>query len=80
MQQTKWPDGFMDIGGLTFAQTYQLKPEWVDFTLTDMKDASGMFKEWRSYCIGKKTDDIADSDAECIGTQNQTHGSSDRKR
>ena len=56
-QTTRWPKGFQDIGGLTFQQTWDQRPEWVDFTLTEMKDPSGMFKEWKSFCVEKKKQD-----------------------
>ena len=46
----KFPEGFCDIGGMTFEEVFQLKKEFVQFTLTQMKNAKGLFKLWQDYC------------------------------
>ena len=51
---TVWPEGFMDIGGMTFQQVYDRKKEFVDFTLTEMKKCSGMFREFQDFCKEKE--------------------------
>ena len=51
-----WPDGFMDIGGLTFDEVYERKKEFVEFTLTSMTKCSGMFKRWQQFCEQKEND------------------------
>lgn len=49
-ENTKWPEGFMDIGGQTFAVVYKKKKEFVDFTLTEMDNPTGLFEKWKNYC------------------------------
>ena len=51
----KWPEGFMNIGGKTFAWTYDNKIEFVDFTVREMKAPTGLFKHWQKYCLKKNT-------------------------
>ena len=53
-QTTRWPEGFSNIGGMTFQETFEHRPEWVEFTLSEMKAPSGMFREWKSFCEKKK--------------------------
>ena len=60
-QTTRWPKGFSNIGGLTFQQTWDTRKEWVDFTLTEMKEPSGMFKEWKDFCLEKKKQNAGDT-------------------
>ena len=50
----KFPEGFCDIGGMTFSEIYAKKKEFVDFTLTEMKNTSGLFKMWKNYCKQKQ--------------------------
>ena len=51
--ETRWPEGFMDIGGKSFDWVFQNRKEWVEFTLNEMKKPSGLFLEWKSYCVEK---------------------------
>ena len=60
-QPTRWPEGFCNIGGMTFQQTWDARKEWVEFTLTEMKEPSGMFKEWKDFCIEKKKQNAGDT-------------------
>ena len=77
--EKRWPDGFMDIGGLTFAEAYKKKPEFVDFTVTDMKEPTGMFREWKTYCVGRNKDVVVDSNTESIDIKDETPGSANSK-
>ena len=58
MDNTTWPKNFYDIGERPFWWVYKNKPEFVDFTETEMKDASGLFLAWQNYCArrNKKND------------------------
>ena len=49
--QTKWPPGFADIGGQTFEWVREDKPDWVDFTLNEMKNPSGLFLVWKTFLL-----------------------------
>ena len=49
---TLWPVLF-GLGGKSFLEVFNTKKEWVDFTMTEMKDAQGIFKVWRDYCSKK---------------------------
>ena len=46
----KFPDGFCDIGGKTFEWVHENRPEFVEHTLTEMKNATGLFREWQIFC------------------------------
>ena len=59
--EKRWPEGFSNIGGMTFQQTFEQRPEWVDFTLTEMKNPSGMFADWKDFCVQKKKQDARNS-------------------
>ena len=54
MDDCQFPEGFFDIGGKNFLWVFQNKPEYVDFTIHEMKDPSGLHKLWKNYCIRKK--------------------------
>ena len=54
MEQTKWPEGFADIGGKTFDWVREHKHEWVDFTLNEMDSPSGLFLKWKTYLLNRK--------------------------
>ena len=51
--ETRWPEGFMDIGGKTFEWVYVHRTEWVAFTLEKMDDPTGLFRDWKAYCINR---------------------------
>ena len=44
------------LAGKTFLWVYENKTEWVDFTLTEMKNPQGLFKVWQEYCVKKSKD------------------------
>lgn len=46
-----WPDGFMCIGGRTFAWVFRYRKEFVEFTLNSMDNPTGLFKRWKVYCL-----------------------------
>ena len=50
-----WPKGFCDIGGKSFDWTYENKPEFVEHTLHEMRNATGLFKEWQMYCTERSS-------------------------
>ena len=54
MDETKWPPGFADIGNQTFVWVAEHKPEWVDFTLNEMNDPSGLFLLWKTFLLKRK--------------------------
>ena len=51
-----WPEGFYDIGGLTFDEVYDRKKEFVNFVLHGMKNCTGMFKSFQDFCVRKEKD------------------------
>ena len=53
LAEKKWPDGFCDIGGKTFQWVWENRKVFVDFCLTDMECATGMFKEFQEFCKKK---------------------------
>ena len=52
---TRFPENFPDVGLMTFLFVFENKhyQEWVDFTIREMKDATGFFAVWRNYCLRK---------------------------
>ena len=62
--ETCWPEGFADIGGQTFDWVRRNKPDWVDFTLNEMKTPSGLFLKWHMYLLNKRNGEkvVAKSD------------------
>ena len=49
----RFPDNFMDltISNKTFKWVFNNKPEFVDFTLTEMIKPTGVFMQWQDYCL-----------------------------
>ena len=45
------------LAGKTFLWVYENKVEWVDFTLTEMKQPTQLFKVWKDYCVLKSKED-----------------------
>ncbi len=41
------------LGGMTFQHVYKTNKEFVDFTLTNMGSATGIFKVWKKYVLKK---------------------------
>ena len=54
MDENVWPSGFADIGDQTFAWVAENRPEWVDFTLHEMDEPSGLFLLWKTYLLKRK--------------------------
>ena len=48
-----WPEDFVDkeMCGKSFYWAYKNKTEFVDFTVTEMKKPTGLFKQWQDYCF-----------------------------
>ena len=46
-----WPEGFMCIGGRSFAWVFANREEFVKFTVDKMDSPSGLFKQWKDYCL-----------------------------
>ena len=53
----RFPEGFPDVGLMTFATVFQSKKEWVSFTVIDMTNPTGFFKTWKNYCMRKSKQD-----------------------
>jgi len=49
---TEFPVGFHDIGGKSFEWVFHNKQEFVDFTMTEMSECTGIYKVWQDYCKG----------------------------
>ena len=57
MDETRWPVGFADISNQTFAWVAENRPEWVEFTLNEMDNPSGLFLHWKNYLVKRKKDE-----------------------
>ena len=51
--QQIFPKNFFNVSERTFEWVFDNKPDYVDFTVKEMKNASGFFKVWQSYCLRK---------------------------
>lgn len=49
----RFPKDFMCIGDRSFDWVYENRKEFVDFTLTEMKNAKGFFKDFQQFCKAK---------------------------
>ena len=49
----KWPENFYDIGGKSFEWVFENKKEFVLFTLTNMHNPLGLFRDWQHFCMNK---------------------------
>ena len=54
MHDKRWPNDFMNVAGKTFRWTYLNRKEFVDFTLRDMREPTGLFQIWKAYCKAQK--------------------------
>ena len=45
-----FPKNFFDIGEMTFEEVFKNKPDYVQFTINEMKNCTGLFLEWQEYC------------------------------
>ena len=52
-EDLSFPKGFCDIGLISFKDLYDRKKEFVDFTLKDMENPSGLFLKWKQFCLEK---------------------------
>ena len=52
--ETRWPEGFCDIGNKTFLWVKNNKADWVDFTLKEMDNPTGLFLQWKEYLQNNK--------------------------
>ena len=52
-----WPEGFMCIGGRSFEWVYANRAEFVKFTVDKMDSPSGLFKQWKNYCLKQNSDE-----------------------
>ena len=50
-----FPEKFMCIGGKSFEWVFKNRPEFVEFTLTEMLQPTGLFLEWKEFCKARKT-------------------------
>ena len=46
----KFPKDFCDISDRSFGWVYINKPDFVDHTLNEMQNPTGLFKKWFDYC------------------------------
>ena len=55
----RFPEGFMNVGGKTFQWVLENKQEFVDFTINEMNKPTGLFRQWKQYCMkySKKQND-----------------------
>ena len=60
----RFPPKFCDIGERSFEWVWTNKKEFVDFTLTEMTQTTGLFKDWQNYCIYKQTEHATEKDKE----------------
>ena len=51
-----FPENYFDIGGLTFETVYKQKPDYVKFTIDKMKQTTGFYTIWKTYCEDKYKD------------------------
>ena len=47
---TLFPEGFYDIGNMTFYEVYQVKKEFVEF-IKKVDNAKGLFYSFQKYCL-----------------------------
>ena len=48
-----FPENFPDVSEKTFIWTFENRPDFVDFTVKEMKKCTGLFKTWKLYCQRK---------------------------
>ena len=65
----RFPEGFMNIGGKTFKWVLENKQEFVNFTLNEMNGPTGLFRQWKQYCMKySKTQNDGTRRASDVGT------------
>ena len=50
MHETTFPANFMCIGLKSFKWVFLNRKEFVDFTLNEMENPTGLFLQWKRYC------------------------------
>lgn len=50
---TEFPKGFFDIGQQTFEWVFKNREEFVQFTIHEMLKPTGLYRDWKEYCIYK---------------------------
>ena len=45
-----FPEGFMCVSNKTFEWVFENRKEFVDFSITEMENPTGLFKKWVNYC------------------------------
>jgi len=50
MHDLVFPVNFLCIGERTFRWVYEHRKEFVDFTVNEMNEPTGLFQKWQSYC------------------------------
>ena len=57
--EARWPNGFMNISDCTFKWVFENKKEFVNFTLEKMDSPTGLFREWKLYCLKQNRDGVS---------------------
>ena len=55
-----FPENFMCIGNKTFEWVFVNRPAWVEFTLDEMIQPTGLLLKWQRFCKEKKLGKIND--------------------
>ena len=50
MDDLQWPENFMDISLKPFRWVFEHRKEFVEFTVNEMTQPTGLFKKWQDYC------------------------------
>ena len=54
MHDLTFPANFMCIGDKSFKWVFENRKEFVDFTLTEMMEPTGLLARWQTYCKEQK--------------------------
>ena len=54
---SRFPVGFQCISDKSFEWVYNNRKEFVDFTINEMQNATGLFSDFREYCNLKNKED-----------------------
>ena len=69
MDGTLFPKGFFDIGLKSYLWVFENKKEFVDFTITGMKNCKGIYKSWQDYVLEKSN--INKSDDQIVNNRSE---------
>ena len=67
MADDRWPDGFGQVGGLTFEEAFEKEKKLVQITLSGMSQATGIFKSWFDFCKQKEKESDGQITETCDG-------------